>query len=113
VNVDRLASVASRRLGTRRYAPTLTPERDGWRAGAACLSVGTDLFYPDKGGHGAVAARRVCAGCLVRAECLAFGLRDEWGVYGGMSARERRRLARSGWVLGDPLPPVTGRADVA
>jgi len=41
-------------------------------------------------------ARAVCAGCPVRLECLneALSQRIEWGVWGGMTERERRRLLR-------------------
>ncbi|MGY4718758.1 WhiB family transcriptional regulator [Naumannella cuiyingiana] len=42
-------------------------------------------------------ARQVCAGCDVRRECLAEALdnRIEWGIWGGMTERERRHLLRS------------------
>lgn len=41
-------------------------------------------------------ARQVCTGCPVRYECLAEALdnRIEWGVWGGMTERERRLLLR-------------------
>jgi WhiB family redox-sensing transcriptional regulator len=41
-------------------------------------------------------ARLVCSGCPVRFECLAEALdnRIEWGVWGGMTERERRLLLR-------------------
>lgn len=55
-------------------------------------------------------ARLFCQGCAVRVECLAEALdnRIEWGVWGGMTERERRTLLRrnsqvTSWreVLGD------------
>ncbi|MFH9090858.1 WhiB family transcriptional regulator [Streptomyces sp. NPDC017673] len=41
-------------------------------------------------------AKAVCTGCQVRTECLADALdnRVEWGVWGGMTERERRALLR-------------------
>ncbi|MFF0484930.1 WhiB family transcriptional regulator [Streptomyces sp. NPDC004435] len=41
-------------------------------------------------------AKALCAGCPVRAECLAYALdeRVEYGVWGGMTERERRALLR-------------------
>jgi len=42
-------------------------------------------------------ARRLCGGCAVRTECLAHALdhRIEFGVWGGMTERERRALLRA------------------
>jgi WhiB family redox-sensing transcriptional regulator len=41
-------------------------------------------------------AKLVCGGCPVRAECLAEALDNEmeWGVWGGMTERERRAILR-------------------
>jgi len=41
-------------------------------------------------------AKTVCSGCPVRTECLADALdnRVEYGVWGGMTERERRALLR-------------------
>lgn len=53
-----------------------------------------DDLFPD--GADQKRARLICASCTVRAECLAEALdnRIEWGVWGGMTERERRRLLR-------------------
>lgn len=60
---------------------------------AKCRGMQDDLF-PD--GADQKRARSICAGCPVRVECLAEALdnRIEWGVWGGMTERERRRLLR-------------------
>jgi uncharacterized protein (TIGR02391 family) len=50
-----------------------------------------DLFFPGVGDD-QTAAKGICAGCLVRAECLAFGLREGEGIWGGQNGRERRKL---------------------
>ena len=41
-------------------------------------------------------AKQLCAGCPVRTECLAEALDNEieWGVWGGMTERERRAILR-------------------
>ncbi len=67
----------------------------GWRDLALCAQVDPELFFPEKGGSFR-AAKRVCAGCEVRAECLqdALDRRELFGVWGGLSERERRKLAR-------------------
>lgn len=41
-------------------------------------------------------AKAICNRCDVRAECLAYGLHEPAGIWGGRTARERRRIARLG-----------------
>lgn len=71
---------------------------DEWVQFAACARVDPELFFPDAGGF-ADAAISICAECPVRLACLADALHREsqpgaesWGVYGGMSARQRECL---------------------
>jgi WhiB family redox-sensing transcriptional regulator len=66
-----------------------------WWTRAACRGKDADQWFPEKGG-GTRAAKRICGTCPVQAECLADALeRDErFGVWGGLSERERRRLKR-------------------
>ena len=54
-----------------------------------------DPFFPEKGQPTRV-AKRICAPCPVRTECLEYALAagERWGVWGGLSERERRRLKR-------------------
>lgn len=67
-----------------------------WRDAAACAEVGGDEFFPEKGGSTRL-AKAVCRSCLVRAECLEYALANDerFGIWGGLSERERRRVARS------------------
>lgn len=64
-----------------------------WTLAARCRGMRDDLF-PEGGGQ--KKARAVCMGCPVRSECLAEALdnRIEWGIWGGMTERERRQLLR-------------------
>jgi WhiB family redox-sensing transcriptional regulator len=66
-----------------------------WYDRAACLEADADVFYPEKGGSSRP-AKRVCQDCAVRAECLSYALANDerFGIWGGMSERERRRLKR-------------------
>jgi WhiB family transcriptional regulator, redox-sensing transcriptional regulator len=66
-----------------------------WRVRALCAQVDPDIFFPEKG-ESPAAAKRVCASCEVRAECLqdALDRNERFGVWGGLSERERRILAR-------------------
>ena len=85
-----------------------------WQRDAACAEdqPGADWF-PDRGGHGVRAAKRVCARCLVQAECLAFALdlgNELPGVWGGASQLDRKQLHRRG-VTGDLVRRFRARVD--
>ena len=65
-----------------------------WASVAACQESRPDeLFVRGAEQH---RAKQVCLGCSVRTECLAEALDNqiEWGVWGGMTERERRALLR-------------------
>jgi WhiB family redox-sensing transcriptional regulator len=70
-----------------------TPE---WQERALCAQTDPEAFFPEKGGS-TREAKRICSGCEVRAECLEYALaQDErFGIWGGLSERERRRLRRA------------------
>ena len=65
-----------------------------WTMQAKCREM-ADALFPE--GKDQKRARSVCMGCPVRSECLAEALdnRIEWGVWGGMTERERRHLLRT------------------
>lgn len=67
----------------------------GWQNLANCLGVDPDLFFPERGAS-TREAKEVCKGCSVRAECLEYALSngERFGIWGGLSERERRRLRR-------------------
>jgi WhiB family transcriptional regulator, redox-sensing transcriptional regulator len=60
-----------------------------------CAEVDPDLHFPEKGA-GTRGAKLVCRACEVRPECLEYALEhdERFGVWGGLSERERRRLRR-------------------
>jgi WhiB family redox-sensing transcriptional regulator len=65
-----------------------------WQERAACRGMDPGLFFPEKGSTlQADKARAVCAGCPVRDQCLEAGRTEKYGVWGGLSHRERRALA--------------------
>ena len=68
----------------------------GWQDRALCAQTDPEAFFPEKGGS-TREAKRVCRSCEVKAECLDYALeKDErFGIWGGMSERERRRLKRA------------------
>ena len=66
-----------------------------WQDRALCAQTDPEAFFPEKGGS-TREAKRVCRGCEVRAECLEYALEhdERFGIWGGLSERERRRLKR-------------------
>jgi WhiB family redox-sensing transcriptional regulator len=67
--------------------------QEDWTMRAKCRGHEDDLF-PEAAEQ--KRARLICSGCPVRSQCLAEALdnRIEWGVWGGMTERERRQLLR-------------------
>lgn len=68
----------------------------GWQDRALCAQTDPEAFFPERGGS-TREAKRVCRACEVKAECLdyALGNGERFGIWGGMSERERRRLERT------------------
>ncbi|MGF1596256.1 MAG: WhiB family transcriptional regulator [Acidimicrobiales bacterium] len=66
-----------------------------WQEYANCLGVDPDLFFPERGAS-TREAKEVCRGCVVQDDCLEFALAngEKFGIWGGMSERERRRIRR-------------------
>ncbi len=75
--------------------PQRTNELD-WQGKANCLGVDPDLFFPERGAS-TKEAKAVCRGCVVKEDCLEYALAngEKFGIWGGMSERERRRIRRA------------------
>jgi WhiB family redox-sensing transcriptional regulator len=67
---------------------------DAWATVAKCQGGDPDALFVR--GAAQQAAKQMCQGCPVIAECLAEALdsRMEFGVWGGKTERERRALLR-------------------
>ena len=72
-------------------------DRPDWQIAAACRGVDPDLFFTERG-EKTSDAKAVCRGCPVREDCLEYAMAnvEKFGVWGGLSERERRRLRRAG-----------------
>ena len=90
--------------------PGQSPEERSWQDQANCLGVDPDLFFPERGAS-TREAKEVCRGCVVREACLEYALSngEKFGIWGGMSERERRRLRRARALARRGLSP-TGAA---
>lgn len=68
-------------------------EQAEWRQNAACRGRGTWMWFPGRGDRVTLDhALRICRACIVRDQCRAANIDRREGVYGAMSAIERRRL---------------------
>jgi WhiB family transcriptional regulator, redox-sensing transcriptional regulator len=74
-----------------------------WMVFGACAGKPAEWFYDadlarmtERRLAGIARAKAICAGCPVRSDCLAYALtnREDFGVWGGFTADERRVIAR-------------------
>lgn len=77
------------------YSDTDETQPLAWQADALCSQTDPEAFFPEKGGS-TRDAKRICAGCEVKAQCLEYALANDerFGIWGGMSERERRKLKK-------------------
>ena len=78
--------------------PGIRSEDDGalaWQADSLCAQTDPEAFFPEKGGSSRE-AKKICGQCEVSAQCLEYALQNDerFGIWGGLSERERRRLRR-------------------
>ena len=66
-----------------------------WRRKANCLGLDPALFFPERG-QPTNELKQICAGCVVRAECLDYALEagEKYGMWGGVSERGRRSIRK-------------------
>ena len=66
-----------------------------WQDYANCRGADADLFFPERGAS-TRKAKTICGECQVRADCLDFAIEigEKFGIWGGMSERERRKVRR-------------------
>ena len=66
-----------------------------WQADALCAQTDPEAFFPEKGGS-TREAKRICESCEVTSECLEYALQNDerFGIWGGLSERERRKLRK-------------------
>lgn len=76
-------------------AKEINDEELMWQEKALCAQTDPDTFFPEKGGS-TRAAKRVCLTCDVRGECLEYAVNhdERFGIWGGLSERERRKLKK-------------------
>ncbi|TQL48611.1 transcription factor WhiB [Homoserinimonas aerilata] len=67
-----------------------------WQADSLCAQTDPEAFFPEKGGS-TRDAKKICTSCEVRTQCLEYALHNDerFGIWGGLSERERRKLRKS------------------
>lgn len=67
-----------------------------WHAQALCAQTGADFFFPEPGSS-VREAKRICGMCEMRSACLEYALDNDerFGVWGGLSEKERLELRRA------------------
>jgi len=79
------------------YMPIYEPNPN-WRDQALCQGCDPELFFPDVGSSWmATIAKQICEQCPVTVQCLDYAIThfEQHGIWGGLSPRERRPLARA------------------
>ena len=73
----------------------LYPGSPEWQERALCAQTDPEAFFPEKGGS-TREAKKICLSCDVRDRCLEYALAhdERFGIWGGLSERERRKLKR-------------------
>ena len=68
---------------------------DFWQDRAACFGIDPDVFFPITEDQ-AESALAFCNVCRIREDCLAWALKngERYGVWGGMTEQQRRRVQR-------------------
>jgi|TARA_B110001454_G_C12709424_1_gene430069 hypothetical protein len=71
----------------------LSIEKRDWTLKALCKDLETDIFYPQRG-ESTVIIKTICRACPVVKPCLEYAMRnmEKFGIWGGTSERERRRM---------------------
>jgi WhiB family redox-sensing transcriptional regulator len=83
------------------------PGEPTWMLEANCRGLNASAFFPSDA-SGVESARRVCAECSVRTECLDYSLdnRLDHGIWGGTSERQRQRILRDRRAVGSARQPT-------
>lgn len=82
--------------------PAAVVENYEWQKDAACIGMDQELFFhpwndtPRNRMHRERNAKAICAGCIVKTECLDWSLRvqEPYGIWGGIGEDERREMLK-------------------
>lgn len=92
---DRLHRTEAAQLKLANQRSFRKQDEGDWQERALCAQTDPEAFFPEQGGSSR-AAKAVCRACEVRVECLEDDLEKgiSWGVRGGLSESERRKIKK-------------------
>ena len=81
--------------GLRKPSPLESDDPLAWQSDSLCAQTDPEAFFPEKGGS-TRDAKKICTSCEVRSRCLEYALENDerFGIWGGLSERERRKLRK-------------------
>jgi WhiB family redox-sensing transcriptional regulator len=81
--------------GVRQRVQEDDDEALAWQSDSLCAQTDPEAFFPEKGGS-TREAKKICGSCEVRDRCLEYALENDerFGIWGGLSERERRKLRK-------------------
>jgi WhiB family redox-sensing transcriptional regulator len=82
--------------GVRQVAAVVIDDNQlSWQTDSLCAQTDPEAFFPEKGGS-TRDAKKICTSCEVRNQCLEYALANDerFGIWGGLSERERRKLRK-------------------
>lgn len=88
-----VTNLMERTMDVQAVVADLLGNAPAWQERSLCSQTDPEAFYPEKGGS-TREAKRICSRCEVKSECLeyALGHEERFGIWGGLSERERRKL---------------------
>lgn len=93
MNIEQASKIGCRLHRQTPAAPSIGVDPPEWTRDALCLQFDPEMWFPGKTDWTlGRKAKQVCAACPVTTECLIYGMHDPHGIYGGLTAMQRRRL---------------------
>ena len=87
-----------------------------WGDYAKCRGLDTEVFFSDIRGNSPRIdeAKRLCHGCQAKDDCLTYAIQrnEKWGIWGGLTTRQRRNLGNSRIELSTKLLRAQQQRDI-
>lgn len=80
-------------MGLDKIGQLIDLQENSWTRYANCRGADSEIFFPERG-ESVKPAKAICSVCVVQLRCLkdAMDRKERFGIWGGLSERERRRV---------------------